>query len=241
MPERRNEDRPEGSDRRDFPRPPLWLNLLLLILAIALGVGARMHRERLDTRYETLFAATTNSPVELAKMRNELAGMNLTSEALKKEIDGRLSYLESNKSKDFYISINTNEKRFRLHYGADIVRDAPVEIGPAASFKEPAGKEWKFVPVKGAFTVEAKEEGFSWQIPAWVHLMNRTPIPAERAVIKNGLGTYVIFLPNDYVIHTPPSPDSPLKGVRPGSFMVPEADLRAVWPRISNTTRVYIF
>ena len=52
--------------------------------------------------------------------------------------------------------------------------------------------------------------------------------------MPNGLGRYVIFLPNSYVIHSPPPPDSPLQGPKPGSFMVPEADLAAIWPRITN-------
>jgi hypothetical protein len=51
----------------------------------------------------------------------------------------------------------------------------------------------------------------------------------------------VIFLPDGYVIHSPPPPESPLQGPKPGSFMVSEADLAALWPRITNQTRVYIF
>ena len=48
-------------------------------------------------------------------------------------------------------------------------------------------------------------------------------------------------LPDNYVIHSPPPAKSPLHGPKPGSFMVPEADMAAIWPRISTATRVYIF
>jgi hypothetical protein len=65
--------------------------------------------------------------------------------------------------------------------------------------------------------------------------------PRQLPVVKNGLGRYVILLPNDYVIHSPPPADSPLKGAKPGSFMVPEADLAAIWKRIGPETRVYVF
>ena len=71
--------------------------------------------------------------------------------------------------------------------------------------------------------------------------MNGVPIPASRPVIENGLGKYVIFLPDNYVIHSPPAADSPLHGPKPGSFMVPEEDLAAIWPRVTKETRVYIF
>ncbi|HXM76073.1 MAG TPA: hypothetical protein VN971_04800, partial [Thermoanaerobaculia bacterium] len=56
-----------------------------------------------------------------------------------------------------------------------------------------------------------------------------------------GLGRYVIVLSEDAVIHSPPPPESPLKGVKPGSFLVPEADLAAIWKRVGPRTRVYVF
>ena len=62
-----------------------------------------------------------------------------------------------------------------------------------------------------------------------------------RPTIPNGLGKYVLFLPNGYVIHTPPSEESPLKGAKPGSYMVPEETLAAIWPRIHKGTPVYIY
>ncbi len=66
-------------------------------------------------------------------------------------------------------------------------------------------------------------------------------MPPSRPFVTDALGRYVIFLPNGYVIHTPPSPDSPLQGAKPGSFMISEADMSAIWPRISKETRVYVF
>jgi hypothetical protein len=61
-------------------------------------------------------------------------------------------------------------------------------------------------------------------------------------VIDGGLGQYVIFLGNGYVIHTPPSEESPLKGAKPGSYMVSDDVMRAIWPRIhKGKTPVYIF
>jgi len=83
---------------------------------------------------------------------------------------------------------------------------------------------------------------YDWPVPEWVYAMNREPVPAARGTVANGLGRYVIMLPDNYVIHSPPPEGSPLHGKpKPGSFMVPEADLAAIWPRISKTTRVYIF
>jgi hypothetical protein len=71
--------------------------------------------------------------------------------------------------------------------------------------------------------------------------MRGEPRPASPRVVRNGLGRYVIVLANNYIIHSPPPPESPLQGPKPGSFMAPEDDLAAIWPRISKETRVYIF
>jgi len=89
--------------------------------------------------------------------------------------------------------------------------------------------------------VTGKEQDASWEVPAWVYVMHGEQPPETRPTVQNGLGKYVVFLPDDYVIHSPPSADSPLKGPKPGSYMVPEADLAAIWPRITKDTRVYIF
>jgi hypothetical protein len=104
------------------------------------------------------------------------------------------------------------------------------------------GKTWTFIPLKGAFPIEAKLVNHAGASPEWVYAMNNQPIPAERPSSRNGLGKYVLFLPNGYAIHTQPAADSPLQGAKPGSYMVSEDVLRAIWPRINvGKTQVYIF
>ena len=103
------------------------------------------------------------------------------------------------------------------------------------------GRTWTFLPLKGGFNVIGKESDYDWTVPEWLYAMNDETPPAERRVVRNGLGRYVIVLANNYVIHSPPPPASPLHGPKPGSFMVPEEDLAAIWPRITKETRVYIF
>jgi hypothetical protein len=174
-------------------------------------------------------------------MRDELSQMDLTQAQLKHEIDARMQYLQSQQSAEFYISIDTQRKKMQFRFGRDIVRETDVQIGDAKTIKSPTGKTWTFLPLKGGFSVAGKEDGASWAVPAWVYAMHGEREPAERRVVPNGLGRYVIFLQDSYVIHSPPPPDSPLQGPKPGSFMVPEADLAAIWPRITNDTRVYIF
>ncbi|MDP3541164.1 MAG: L,D-transpeptidase [Elusimicrobiota bacterium] len=237
---RRGSERAGSADRRDYPRPPLRLNLILLALAVAALLVAARQRRSIDADYSRVYGAASGSP-ELLQVKAELAEMDLTRETLGRELDGRLAYLEDRKSRDFFLSIDTARGKLHLNLGTDSLRDADVQIGAPAVLESPGGRTWTFVPLKGSFHVAGKEAGLAWRVPSWVYALNRSSAPAHLPIVENGLGKYVILLPNDYVIHSPPAAGSPLRGPKPGSFMVPEADLRAIWDRITTETRVYIF
>lgn len=239
--DRREESRDDSSDRRQLPRPPLWLNLFLLLLAVGIGALAIGHRRYLDTKYENVIRQRQTSPLEVNELQSELAAMDLTEEELRAELESRLEYEEQLKSDDFYIAIDTEQKKLLFHYGDRVLREAPVEIGRQLEIENGRGDSWTFVPLKGAFRVVDKDYQAQWKVPEWVYLMNGEEAPDEPTVIGNGIGRYVVELPHDYLIHSPPADDSPLEGAAPGSFMVQEADLRAIWPRIEKGTNVYIF
>jgi hypothetical protein len=241
--DRRHERRNDESDRRSFPRPPLWLTLALLLFGVAGLAFAHAHRQRVEKRFENVLTTRARTPADVNRMKNELAEMDLSREALEKELDGRMKFVESLKSENFYISVDTTEKKLRFYYGDTVLREAPAVIGQGGTFTSVDGKKkWTFVPVKGAFKVESKLVGLDWTVPEWLYAMNKQPAPASRPTVENGVGKYVITLPNAYLIHSPPPEGSPLKGPKPGSIMVAEEDLLAIWPRIhKEKTSVYIY
>lgn len=241
MSDRRNLDRPERTDRRSFPRPPLWLNLLLILLGIAGLMYGKYHRERVSTEFADVLTREQRTPADVTKIKEELAEMDLSRDSLQHELDGRMKFVNSLKSENFYLSIDTKARKLRFHYGDTVLREADVVPGDPKTFSAD-GKTWTFVPLKGAFPIEAKVVDHAWRVPEWVYAMNGQPVPAERPVVIDGLGKYVLFLPNGYAIHTQPAPDSPLQVAKPGSYMVSEDVLRAIWPRIvAGKTQVYIF
>jgi hypothetical protein len=241
MSERRSNTSTQPRERRSFPRPPLWLNLLLLIIAAATFAYANYHHRIVQEKFQAVFRHSDNSPAELNRIRDELSSMDVTKQQLAHELDGRMQYLDSLKGEQFYISIDTQRKKMQFRLGSEVVREADVQVGDAKTISSKSGKQWTFIPLKGGFNVTGKQIGMPWLVPEWVYAMRGEAAPAERPTIANGLGRYVITLPDNYVIHSAPPADSPLQGPKPGSFMVREEDLAAIWPRISTGTRVYIF
>ena len=231
---------PIRRERRSFPRPPLWLNLLLLVIAAATFAYAKHQRNIVLQKTGELFH-NDNSPAEIQRLRDELSQMDLTKDQLSKELDGRMQFLQSVQKDEFYISIDTDKKKMQFRLGKAVVREADVQIGDPKTVTSRDGKTWSFLPLKGGFNVVGKDDSYDSAVPEWVYALRNQPPPSERPTMHNWLGHYVIFLPNNYVIQSPPPSSSPLQGPKPGSFMVPEEDLAAIWPRISNQTRVYIF
>ena len=238
--DRRSEARPQSPSRRRARRPALWLNLSILLLGLAILLVADQHRRRLDAQFAGIVKTQVSSPYQLARIRTDLASMELTRASLDRELRERLAMTEEFQAAEFYLAIDTSKRRLRLHFGPEIVREADVVIGDPLVVKAD-GKSWQFVPLKGALTVIGKAVDEPWEVPAWAYAMRNAPIPAAPVTVTGGLGKYVILLPNGYVIHSPPSAGSPLAGAKPASFMVAEEQMRAIWPRITDATRVYIY
>ena len=238
--ERRSTEQSGPRERRSFPRPPLWLNLLLLLIGIGGVLYARHHREQVSKQFAQVIAEEARTPADVRNLKNELAEMDLSQEQLRQELAGRAKFVSSLKSEDFYLSIDTKQQKLKFHYGDAVLRVADVTIGDNRTLAA-NGKQWTFILPKGAFPIEAKIVDYAWPVPEWMYAMKNEPVPAQRPTIPGGLGKYVIFLPDGYVIHTQPSPDSPLQTAKPGSFLVPEDVMRAIWPRIHPGTQVFIF
>jgi hypothetical protein len=225
---------------KKLPRPGSGTLLVLFLLLLAGGIAAAVHRRILESEFESRVSRSQATPYEIKRIRQELADLELNEKELANALDTRLKYLQASKRNEFYISIDTKRKDFSFHFADKTLRNAPVEVG--APRRIVAGKKtWIFAPLTGAFSVESKVQGGAWRVPEWVYRAKEEKPPKSLPTVENGLGKYVVVLANDYVIHSPPSPESPLKGAKPGSFMVPEADLAAIWKRLGPETRVYIF
>jgi len=227
--------------RRKLWRPPLRWSLVLLLIGLLVGAAGALHRRSIDHRLAQSLAADQSAPFEIQRIRRDLVDLEVDEKELSRALDARLKYAESQKARDFYIVIDTNARRLDFKYADRVVRTATVEIGASRTVQTKSGKSWTFAPITGAFSVQQKLADADWKAPEWAYALKGQPAPDPLPEIPSGLGRYVIVFADGYVVHSPPSAESPLQGAKPGSFLVPEADLAAIWKRVGPETRVYIF
>jgi hypothetical protein len=223
-----------------LPRPSWAVSVSLLLAAAVLAGAAGLHRRALDRRFAEVVRRNAGVPADIRRVQRELADSAADEKTLASELDARLQYARSLRSEAFFIVLDAASRRLRFHYGDRVVREAPAEPGPGRTI-ELGDRRWSFAPLSGAYSIREKLEDADWTPPPWVYAMNGMKPPSSPQPIEGGLGRYVIVLSEDAVIHSPPPPESPLKGVKPGSFLVPEADLAAIWKRVGPRTRVYVF
>lgn len=231
----------DPTPRPKLPRPSLAVCAALFGLAAVLAGSAVLHRRFLDERLVPLLTESEAAPFEIRRIRQDLAEQELDQKSLEAELKTRLDYARSQKSREFYVVLDTGRRRFAFKFGDKVLRDAPLDVGAPRVVHAKSGKSWTFVPVTGAFSVQEKLEDAEWSIPDWVYAMNGQEAPPGLPRVAGGLGKYVLVFAGNYVVHSPPPADSPLKTVKPGSFMVPEADLAAIWRRVGPGTRIYVF
>jgi len=229
----------KDTDRRKLPRPPLALNLFLLVVGVLGGLGAYAHRRAVDARLAAALKQDSGAPFQIKKIRRELADLETDEATLSRELDARLAYARAQKAQEFYLVLDRSDRRFAFKYADRVVRDGCFDIGAPDTITA-RGRQWTFPPLTGAFSVQEKLDQPAWKVPEWVYAVNREPRPRELPTVPGGLGRYVLQFADGYALHSPPPSDSPLKGARPGSFMMSEQDLGAIWRRILPGTRIYI-
>jgi hypothetical protein len=227
--------------RHKLWRPPLRASLLLLLFGVALAAATIAHRRRLETRFGASVVENSSTPLAIQRIRHDLEGMDLDEGSLQRELDARLAALDGQNSSEFYLVLDTKAKKLSLRFGDRLVREAPLTVGEPRPIVSASGEKVAPAPLSGAFTVRQKVERPAWKPPAWIWEKAGKPVPKPLPEIRGGLGRYVVVLADDVVLHSPPPPESPLQGAKPGSYLAPEADLAAIWKRLSTETRVYIF
>lgn len=159
--------RSDRTPRPKLPRPSLAVSAALFGLAAVLAGGAVLHRRILDARLVPLLTESEAAPFEIRRIRQDLAEQELDQKSLEAELKTRLDYARSQKSREFYVVLDTTRRRFAFKFADKVLRDALLDVGAPRVVHAKSGKSWTFAPVTGAFSLQEKLEDAEWSIPGF--------------------------------------------------------------------------
>lgn len=211
--------------------------VLALLLVATITVAARVPRymseaSLLDERMTETERETRDRILDSRARRSELAVA-----LLRRELS-----LRSMEEKDVHLAISTEDSTLSLRHGPATLRQVPVAIGRDSVITAPDGRTWRFVRALGERHVKGRETSPSIVIPEWVYIGRGEAVPPEgERSMQGALGQYVLELDDETVIYSEPGSGPFAEQVKPGSFRVAEADLKAIFEAVRAQTPVYIY
>ncbi len=214
-----------------------FLLFLALVAGAALVVDAFVVYKRVA--YAGEIERLRSGMSELERKKTDLA---LQNEEKRLTVTMELIRRQAKLDKRIHLAVAMDSARMFLGREGSVLREIDIEIGPermvgvapdTVMLAHPRG-ERSVQKVLGARD--------SWEVPQWVYLDRRLPVPEDRSV-KGALGPLAVILNGGLVIYSMPSvgPLNDSTYVLPGSIRISEEDLRAVAPNLSSGTAVYFY
>lgn len=189
----------------------------------AQSLDARMSEAERTTRDRILNSRARRSELAVALLRRELA-------------------LRSLEEENVHLAVDTENSTLSLRHGPATLRAVPIEMGPDSTIQAPDGRSWRFIRGLGERHLQRKQASPTYTIPEWVYIGRGEPVPDEsERRVEGGLGRYVLTLDDGTEIYSQPEAGPFVGSVKPGSFQVSEADLKAIYEAIRVETPVYIY
>ena len=144
--------------------------------------------------------------------------------------------------KEIHLAVSVDSGRMYLEREGALLREFPVEVGPARRVGLPPDTVHLAVP-RGTRAVQSVlTDSSGWEMPRWIYADRGIPVPADRGV-RGGLGPVGIVLDGGTLIYSFPR-EGPLNDssyVLPGGIRARAEDLRAIVPNLTRGTTVYFY
>jgi hypothetical protein len=224
--------------RRDYP-VFFWgiVALLLLLVTATAVVAVRVPMYRSDAAMLDEMMTETEREVRDRVLESRARRTQLAVALMQREL--RMKSMQEN---GIHLAISTEDSTLYLRHGPATLRQARVEIGPDSVIRSADGQEWRFIRALGERHLSAKQQNPTYTIPEWVFVGQGTAVPAESdRRIEGALGRYVLRLDDGTEIYSRPERGPYVEQVKPASYVVDEADLRAIFDAIRVEIPVYIY
>lgn len=210
--------------------------LTLLIVAtvvVAVRVPIYMSQARaIDARMSETERAMRDRILQSQARRSELAVALLQREL-------RLRSMEQDQ---IHLALSVEDSTLSLRHGAATLREVPVAIGPDSVITAPDGRTWRLIRALGERHVVDKQISPAYTIPEWVYIGSGRPVPPEAArEVEGALGRYVLKLDDGTLIYSEPETGPFTDVVIPGSFQVPEREMRVMFDAVRTDMPIYIY
>jgi hypothetical protein len=143
---------------------------------------------------------------------------------------------------EMHLAVSVDSGRMYLEREGARLREIPVDVGPDGRIGVPPDTVHLVAPL--GTRSEQRELGpdAAWEVPRWVYVNRRIPIPADRTV-QGALGPVAIVLDGGTIIYSLPTvgPLNDPAYVLPGAVRASAEDLRAILPDVSAGMAVYFY
>ncbi len=224
--------------RRDHPFF-FWgtTTLVLLLIAATVVVAIRVPQYRADASVLDERMTETEREVRDRVLESQARRSQLAIALLQREMR-----IKSQQENGVHLAISTEDSTLYLRHGAATLRQARVEIGPDSVIRAPDGEQWRFIRAMGERHLAEKGQNSTYTVPEWVFVGRGLPVPSqEERRVPAGLGRYVLRLDDGTEIYSRPERGPHVEQVKPASYVVDEADLRAIFDAIGVDIPVYIY
>lgn len=223
---------------RDFRRRHRGFVAALAIIAVTLiAIDAWLASRR--TRY---LQQTAELRARMSQVERNRADAVDASQETRFRIMLQLLRRQARTAKDIHLAVEVDSGRMYLERDGALLREIPVQVGPASRIGTPPDTVQLAVPRGTRSVVAVLGPDDAWKIPTWVYAARGLRAPADR-VVKQALGPVAIVLDGGTVIYSLPAA-GPLEDsayVLPGSVRARAADLEAIVPNLARGTTVYFY
>jgi L,D-transpeptidase YbiS len=143
-----------------------------------------------------------------------------------------------------YISVDTAENILYLKEGQRTILKATVSCGSGSILSDPSDKrKWVFDTPRGVFSVQSRYVKPRWIKPDWAFIEEGESIPGnQNDRIEDGvLGDYALGIGNGYFIHGTLYTRLLGRNVTHGCIRVGDKDLKALYEKVPEGSKVLIF
>jgi L,D-transpeptidase YbiS len=219
---------------------PLIYALILIFSAVLIGVC--FHKQDKLKELTMSFYSIPNPVYGLAeKDSTQLAQLLLASE---KRIAGLKRKIESFAPNQPYLIVNTTTNTFVLRLRDMIIREGLCSTGSYTLLDAGEDLQWIFKTPKGMFRIQSKLKRPLWVKPDWAFIEEGLPVPPKNHPDRyqyGTLGDYALSLGQGYLIHGTLYQRFLGQPVTHGCIRLGDDDLKEVFYKLNEGSKVYIF